>query len=143
MSDSDMKCNQARDLISHGLAREAGESDTAVDAQAQMHLKQCSSCATWSHQINEIAAVAANMPQFDVSEAMTQNILKAIEAEPAHGHVLSGVTVVQILIGIAMFAFMLFEAAEDLNGVISWSIGLAIVYGINLLVSANREAETA
>lgn len=142
MSEKDMSCNQARDLLGHGLARDEGGGDTALDAQAHMHLKQCASCSTWSQQVNEIAAVALNMPQYDVSEAMTQRIVSAIDAEPTYGRALGGVSAVQIVFGLAMFAFMLFEAAEDINGVISWSIGLAIVYGISLLVSSNREVET-
>ncbi len=93
--------------------------------------------------MNEITTVAASMPQFDVPESLTQNILKAVEAEPAHQGVFSQVNAVQILIAAAMCAFMMFEAAEDINGLISWAIGLGIVYSISLLVRSNREVETA
>lgn len=139
MSEMEMKCSEARDMWSSSLARERTDTPVGVDK----HLKECSSCNVWSRQMNEIVTVASGMPQFDVPESLTQSVLKAVEAEGAHrANVFSGANILQALFGIAVVAIMMFEAAEDFGGLISWAVGLGIVYSITLLVSSNREVET-
>ena len=138
MSEMEINCSQTRDLLSSSLVRETTDKHDGVDK----HLKECSSCNAWSDQMNEIVTVASSMTQFDVPESLTQNILKAVETESVYrANALSGANIKQALFGIAVAAFMMFEAAEDFNGLISWAVGLGIVYSINLLVRSNSEAE--
>lgn len=142
MSELELNCTEAREALT--LARDATDtgSDAPLESRAQTHVKACSSCNVWSHQMGELVAMSSSMPQFDVSEALTQNILKAVESEPAHQTSLSSAAnLVQTLFGLAVVAIMMVEAAEDFNGLIAWGIGLGVVYSINLLVKSNREAE--
>ena len=144
MSEVEIDCMEARETLT--LARDAAGvssgSDAPKEGRAQAHLKDCNSCNVWSQQVSEIVAMASSMPQFDVSEALTQNIMKAVDSEPAlQTSVLSGANMFQTLFGLAVVAIMMLEAAEDLNGLIAWAIGLGVVYSISLLVRSNKEAE--
>lgn len=134
---SNLDCNKARDILSSSLSREA------TDANVSVHLKECTSCSAWSTQMSEIETVAASMPQFDVSEALTQNILKAVEAEPAKlGSSYWQSVAIWILCSIAT-GFMAFETVENVEGLAAWAIGLGIVYGVYMLVGSSKEVETA
>ncbi|HIA54682.1 MAG TPA: hypothetical protein EYN91_21785 [Candidatus Melainabacteria bacterium] len=134
---SNLDCNKARDILSSSLPREA------TDASVDTHLKACTSCSAWSTQMREIETVAASMPQFDVSEALTQNILKAVESEPAQlGSSYWQSVAIWVLCSVAT-GFMAFETAENAQGLAAWAIGLGIVYGVYLLVGSSKEVETA
>ncbi|MBA3858334.1 MAG: hypothetical protein C0507_15625 [Cyanobacteria bacterium PR.3.49] len=144
MSEVEMNCMEARETLT--LVRDVAGVSTGGDAQmegrAQAHLKDCKGCNVWSQQVGEIVAMASSMPQFDVSEALTQNIMKAVDSEPAHQtSVLSGANLFQMLFGLAVVAIMMVEAAEDINGLVAWAIGLGVVYSINLLVRSNKEVD--
>jgi predicted anti-sigma-YlaC factor YlaD len=124
MSEVEMNCMEAR------------------EKHAEAHIKTCGSCSLWSQQVGDIVSMTSSMPQFDVSEALTQNIMKAVESEPAHQpSVLSGANLFQVLFGLAVVAVMLVESAEDFNGLVAWAIGIGVLYSINLLVKSNQEAE--
>lgn len=138
MSVEGMNCNQARDLLGQNLAR-----DGEVNVDVQMHLKACSSCSAWSHQMNEIATVASSLPQFDVSEALTQNILNAVEADSAHEKSGSMGWLMPALVFAAVSILFVIETHESVGGIISWAAGLAVMYSISILVSSRSEAETA
>ncbi len=134
---SKVDCNQARDMLSSSLARES--TDTNVD----VHLKECSSCNAWAHQMKEIETMASSMAQYDVPEALTQNILKAVDAEAAHGKAVSPSMLLGGIFAVLMAAIFVIETHESVGGVISWMVGLALMYSVSLLVSSSKEAETA
>lgn len=139
MSEMEMNCSQTRDLLSSSLARETTDKHVGVDK----HLKECSSCNAWSHQMNEIVTVASSMTQFDVPESLTQNILKAVDAEAVQRQSLSSSLMIPAVFAVLMAAIFVIETHESIGGVISWAAGLAVMYSVSLLVSSNKEAETA
>lgn len=138
---SKVDCNQARDMLSSSLARES--TDTSVDVHLQGHLKECSSCNVWAHHMKEIETVASSMAQYDVPEALTQNILKAVDAEAAYGKAMSPSMLLGGIFAIVMAAIFVIETHESVGGVISWTVGLALMYSVSLLVSSSKEVETA
>ncbi|MBX9949596.1 MAG: hypothetical protein K2Y39_10540 [Candidatus Obscuribacterales bacterium] len=134
---SKVDCNRARDMLSTSI------SSDAAGASVDTHLNECTSCSAWSAQMREIETVAASMPQFDVSEALTQNILKAVESEPAKlGSTYWQSVAIWVLCSIAT-GYMAFETAENVQGLVAWAIGLGIVYGVYMLVGSSKEVETA
>lgn len=95
-----------------------------------------------AYQIQEIEAVAASLPQYDVSEGLTQNILRAVEAEPAYGKNRDSIMTASMIFAVILAALFVIETQESVGGILSWMVGLAVMYSISLLVSSGHEAET-
>lgn len=87
----------------------------------------------------ELQAAASKIVQFDVPESVTQNILKSVATEPTKQSF--GLWI--FLAAVAVSAFFLRETAESTSGMISWSIGLVVMYAVSLLISSFSEGETA
>ena len=49
------------------------------------HSHNCCSCSSWLTQHEQIAEMSRHLPQFDVSEGLTRNILDSIEKENTPG----------------------------------------------------------
>lgn len=147
MSEMEMKCSEARDMWSSSLARESTDAHAGISAKSHAgvdkHLEECSSCKVWSRQMNEIATVASGMAQFDVPESLTQNILKAVDAQSAQRKSVSSSLLVPAIFAVLMAVIFVIETQESIGGIISWSAGLLVMYSVSLLVSSNKEAETA
>jgi len=95
-----------------------------------------------SYQLKEIESVAASLPQYDVSEALTQSIMRAVEAEPSYSTGRESAITVGTILALAMSVLFVIEAHESVGGILSWIVGLAVMYSISLLVSSSPEAET-
>src|SRR5437868_6164849 len=62
--------------------------DAALSGAERTHLDACAACRQWRVQVDDMARVA-ELPQFDVPERLTQNIMVAVEDEsrrPLFGH---------------------------------------------------------
>lgn len=134
---SKVDCKRARNTLNSSSDLEA------KDADVETHLKECSSCNAWTHQIRDIEGVASGIAQYDVPEVLTQNILKAVDAELTHGKVLWPSAILGGLFAIAMAAIFVIETQESVGGIISWTVGLALMYTVSLLVSSGKEAATS
>lgn len=110
------------------------------DANAQMKMR--ASDIQEAYQIQEIEAVAASLPQYDVSEGLTQNILRAVEAEPAYGKNRDSIMMASTIFAVILAGLFVIETQESVGGILSWMVGLAVMYSISLLVSSSHEAET-
>lgn len=139
MSEINMNCSEARDTLSSSLARDNTEKHAGVD----MHLKECSSCNVWSHQMNEIVTTASGMTQFDVPESLTQNIMRAVDAETVQHKSMSASLLVPAIFAVLLAVIFVIETHESVGGIISWAAGLVAMYSVSLLVSSNKGAETA
>jgi len=96
------------------------------------HEAQCSSCRVWTAQTQSILDVAAAMPQFDVSEALTQRILESVEAEAKRPRVEFGLLLpAAFAAGVALFTM---APVESVEGMLSWAIGLAGVVLLKAIV---------
>lgn len=87
----------------------------------------------------ELEAIASRITKFDVPESVTQNILKSVAAEPKKQSY--GLWI--FLVAVAVSAFFFKETAESTAGMISWSIGLVVMYIVSILISSFSEGETA
>lgn len=102
------------------------------------HAAQCSSCAAWQKQNELMISLASAMPQFDVSEGLTQRILGAVEKENTPGMEVS-LLPISIAAGLAFLIFVPFDSAQSL---FSWGIGalgLFIMYGLMKLASKKEQ----
>lgn len=106
----------------------------------ETHPAQCSSCLAWKAQTEQILELAAGLPQFDVPEALTQKILSQLEAEKRN--VVSLDSLPSLPLGVmGMFLLLLVLPFENLQGLLSWSIGFAGLGLFNLLVSSASASE--
>ncbi len=133
-------CTQVREMIEFGS--EKGTLDVSSKATVDEHLLGCLSCQTWAQQTESLVNVAAAMPQFDVSEALTQNIMVSIQSEvssrkSAKMPMMSAVaTVLALTILFYSFSF------DNVYGLISWTIGLASMYLLQRLICGGTAVET-
>lgn len=107
----------------------------------QEHFKECISCAVWSEVTRELAEAGSRQPCFDVPEATTQNILKAVaEARAEHKepqYALLLCCAIASLMG--LFAVALAETPE---GICSWFVCAIILIGFKLIAnSANGSVD--
>jgi hypothetical protein len=112
------------------------------DPGAKEHLDKCVDCVSWAEQTTDLLAMARSMPQFDVAEALTQNILAEVKAEQEIGETRK----LGILLGIlaaAASAFIIMDS-DSLYGCVSWAISLAVVVAIGFVIGdADREHKAA
>src|SRR5215471_14387158 len=77
----DNPCDKTKRLLELRMDEGALAADEMADVES--HLKSCKPCAQWQRQMQDIVAAARASAQFDVSEALTQRILSAVEREPS------------------------------------------------------------
>lgn len=112
-----------------------------VNANACQQLA-VSNGAESAYQLQSLESVAASLPQYDVSEALTQSIMRAVEAEPAYGKARNSIIAASTIFAVLLAALFVIETQESVGGILSWMVGLAVMYSISLLVSSSQEAET-
>lgn len=99
------------------------------------HMQACISCQDWHQQSTDMITMARSLPQFDVSERLTQNILSEVaaidRARPQHLRWL----VYSVVLTVFVATVLVIDAAESVWGIGSWIIGLATMIGIKLLIS--------
>lgn len=143
MSELNKNCSEARELLNSTLVLDATGGENSVDLQVRNHIDECSNCNAWAKQIKEIESVASSMAQYDVPESLTQSILRAVDAEAVQHKSVKSSLVLPAIFAALMAAFFVIETHESVGGIISWAAGLAVMYSVSLLVSSNKEAETA
>lgn len=109
------------------------------DAWADEHKRQCQPCCTWVTQSIQIVQLTAEMPQFDVPEALTQRILTAVELEKNVARTAMPIYVwpSAALIAGVMLTALPYESAE---GLLSWGCGLMALVVVKFLVCGNKPA---
>lgn len=133
-------CIQVRELIEFGTER--GTLDTMSKAKVDEHLLGCLSCQTWAQQTESLVNMAAALPQFDVSEALTQNIMSSIQAEAStrKSAVMPMVSAIATVVALAVLFYSF--SFDNVYGLISWTIGLASMYLLQRLVCGGTAVET-
>lgn len=102
--------------------REELEPDARPSAEQEEHLAACGDCAAYIADTAAIVELARAMPQFDVSEELTQSILKETrQGRSKQSATMAGAVVV---LGFLFFLFSM-ETWETTWGMLSWLIGLA------------------
>lgn len=104
------------------------------EAWADEHKRGCQVCSAWTAQSVQIMDLAADMPQFDVSEALTQRILNAVELERA---VAPHRVPLYIWPSAVLLAGLLLTAVpyETMDGLLSWVCGIGALGVVQFLVS--------
>lgn len=111
------------------------------------HAGECKPCAAWKSHNDQIIELAVAMPQFDISEALTQKILSSVENEkqgimPAIRSLPS--TLPSLPLGvIGMFLMVVILPFDTVEGAMSWACGLAGLVALKLLVSTTNKTEQA
>lgn len=133
-------CNQVREMIEFG--GEKGTLDSSSKAKVDEHLLDCLSCQKWAQQTESMVSMASAMPQFDVSEALTQNIMSSIQSEVAtrKSPTMSMVSVVSTFAALAILFYSF--SFDNVYGLISWTIGLASMYLLQRLVCGGTAEST-
>ncbi len=131
------KCTAIRGLLSDCIEEESSvwnAMETDGESVAD-HMQACISCQDWHQQSTDMITMARSLPQFDVSERLTQNILSEVaaidRARPQHLRWL----VYSVVLTVFVATVLVIDAAESVWGIGSWIIGLATMIGIKLLIS--------
>lgn len=104
------------------------------EKKVELHLQSCQNCANWKEQMDSINESVGFIPQFDVPEGLTQQILATVNLEKAPLFVLpSPAVVVALLIGLAV---LVVYSLDSLNGWIAWAICLLCAYVVNSVLAA-------
>lgn len=130
-TDKKDTCKEIRSKLSE-LWEDEKLDELAVFA-VERHLAECDRCRGWKEEMESIASLAKVMPQFDVPESLTQNIMRSIREAPV-----SHPTPAFIFVFACTFVFGLYwlYALESTNGCLAWSICIAIAFGIHSLTSS-------
>ena len=127
-------CNEIRELLDRRLDIDEILSDSE-DLRADTHLREGNSWEMWTRKTQSIIETAKVMPQFDVSEQLTQSIMGSITAhETAKRYPLAGLLQVLGVLG-GLWLVLMVDPYETVWGVMSWVIGLVLLAGIKFLMS--------
>jgi hypothetical protein len=113
------------------------ESSEALELKA--HRDQCAGCQAWQAQTESLMNMSSAMPQFDVSEALTQRIMASVEAESRRTAVESGYLIPLAVVAAAMSLTVL--PLDSVDGLFSWAIGLGGLFVLKAIVSVTPTAE--
>ena len=133
----DDACTRARCTLESRL--EGVAPDEAAEAETRAHLTTCRACATFGEQMAEIVAAAAALPQFDVSEALTQRILASAPASrPAPPA--ASMTMPLMAAAAALWMYLLVVVSvESVDGLMSWAVSLVLMVVLRLIIGGKRE----
>jgi hypothetical protein len=123
------ECERYRQYF-EGLGHAA---DLELSAAMDEHVGHCSRCRDLKVQTLAIAKMTAELPQFDVPESLTQNILRSVEGlrGEGRGSEYSYFLPLSILCVAVVCLTMPLESAE---GTASWAIGLTGLLAFQLLL---------
>jgi len=145
MKVNDDDCRKARLYFDARLAEDEPECEGGPELRKQIeqHLTECAECLSWQRQTTELAAIAAQMPQFDVPEALTQRILNDVSLQQSkHGSLIA--TVAAVLVSTcAVAVLMIVDQCESTTGLLSWLVGMVTMVAFAKFVSEPVAAATA
>lgn len=130
---SNDNCNEFRESVNE-LGIEA------LSGALTGHMDECAACGRWQEQNQRISMMVGSMPQFDVSEQLTQKILTSL---PAQSPTLLNSTFlipVAVVGAAALGAVMPFESLE---GLASSAVSLLALFMIHLMIKSAPTEEMA
>mgnify|MGYP000585238808 CR=1 FL=1 len=128
---SNDNCNEFRKSVDEfGIA--------ALSASLGQHINDCVACARWQEENQSIVMMVDAMPQFDVSEQLTQRILTSLPRQ-SPSMISSTFLIPAAVVGAAALgAVMPFESIE---GLASSAVSLLALFMIHLLIKSARTEE--
>ncbi len=131
---SSHECKSFRSAIEAKLDSGGRLAELVKLSEHRLLLNSCASCADWCRQTNDLLSAAAVLPQFDVSEALTQRILSAVQAERQSSVTAKEIVLTAAVLGLAV-AFVALESFESISGLLAWFAGVAAVAVLKVLLS--------
>lgn len=131
------ECRKIRERLEEDGEKRADAPDQEVEA----HLGGCAGCRQWREQTADLLAMASQMPQFDVPEAVTQRILSAIEEKQRQRVRQVQLLVMVILVAVAAF-ISIADLLESMTGLVSWIAGLAALAALHVLLDGSPAHKT-
>lgn len=125
-------CGSFRNLLDKRLDHDCVLSDQE-DGLVDAHLEMCTACSAWYRHTASIIETAKVMPQFDVSESLTQNILSSIANEEIQGQ-RNWSWLMYGAVFVAMWFLLIVDDAESIWGMGSWLFGFLTLAGLKFLV---------
>lgn len=104
----------------------------------QKHMESCDGCKQWHRHNEELGAIVSAMPQFDVSEALTQQILAAVDKQPKRN--LAHALLAPLAVAAAAVCCTLMPI-DTLEGLLSTAVGFGGLYLIRLVVKSAPHEE--
>lgn len=115
---------------------------SAAEAQKlTAHRDQCHGCQAWQAQTDSLIDMSSAMPQFDVSEALTQRILASVDTQRRQSPVETGYLIPLAVVAAAMSLTVL--PLDSIDGLFSWGIGLGGLFVLKAFVSIVPASEQA
>jgi hypothetical protein len=140
MSDtnkSGINCADYRALFNRIADGDKSVSSTEKNAY-EGHVDHCAGCRSWKAQTVDLMDLASGLPNFDVSEALTQRILTSVDSERSKIVSLEHLPAAPLCI-IAAVTMILLLPVEGPQGALSWFVSLM---GLGLLQALLKSAST-
>lgn len=132
-AEDNFNCNDYREYYAQ---RESGElTGENASLRASEHVEKCSDCSAYLKQHEMLLQASANLPLFDVSEKLTQNILLSIETQQRKFDLLLPIGVATALI------FFVLLPIDSLQGWLAWGLGLIGLAGLQQLLKSSDLSE--
>ena len=128
-------CDSFRDYYAR---RESGHSISENEnMRSSEHVETCISCSAFAKQHETIIETMASLPQFDVSEKLTQSILQSVYlSQPKKADLLLPIGAAA---GVVFFALLPFDSIQ---GWLSWGVGLIGLCGLQVLLKSAERTES-
>lgn len=144
---NETKCRRVREILTEILDDTADSTRNNLENCTQevdgervsMHLQSCDRCQNWQAQTEEMVDMARLLPQFDVSERLTQSILAQVAVvESSKQQQLSWI-VYAAAVALFLYVMLFVDAFESVWGIGSWIVGLGTMIGLKLLIAEPRK----
>jgi hypothetical protein len=96
------------------------------------HRNICAKCEAWCNQHLELIQLAESLPQFDVSEGLTQRILGSVEKQSTPG-LESSLLPLGVVAAVAAFVLV---PVDSLQGLYGWGAGILGLWCLQLLMKS-------
>lgn len=128
--------DDSSDSTKNNLAKNTQEVDGELVSK---HLERCFPCQSWQIQTEELVDMTRSLPQFDVSERLTQSILSQVAVEEKSRQQQLGWIVYAAAVVLFLYVMLFVDAFESVWGVGSWVVGLATMIGLKLLIAEPKK----
>ena len=144
---NETKCSRVREILTEILDDTADSTRNNLENNTQevdgervsIHLQSCARCQNWQAQTEEMVDMARLLPQFDVSERLTQSILAQVAVvESSKQQQLSWI-VYAAAVALFLYVMLFVDAFESVWGIGSWIVGLGTMIGLKLLIAEPRK----
>lgn len=130
--------NNCREFVDLLEKKEIGLSLSAPQqASFDKHMQACRACSIIMNQHEQINELASMMPQFDVSEGLTQKILESVSVESAP----KVETPLLPLALAATFIFFLLVPFDSIQSLFGWGVGILGLIALQVLMQTAGQQE--